>query len=285
VRSVLAIFAIALGGAAMAQTNLSDSSCRDVVRTAFDGIRIPDPNNLTAFSFVLRLDTAENLNGKNTNYVSALKIYDDSTPTSELLKSELTLYKGTNLIQRTVADGKRVWSYDPYQNAYSVNAYNVEQGPNALGYRDNFFTFLKESATGTPSSLITLLGQAGIKRSSWVKDWLGGLNTYDPNDPLNLNQVVPPHQFDTVWQKTPDSTRFVQFNLETFDAGSTWVMNSIQIHQEAKLGASTKVSDSFLTVPKDSAGLPMTEVPTSASFIFLIPARAKVLATARTIKF
>ena len=274
----------------MAQTNLSDSSCRDVIRTAFDGIRIPDPNHLTGFSVVVRLDTTENYAGKTTNYVSALKVYDDLTPTSELLKSELTLYKGTNLIQRTVADGRRVWSYDPYQNAYSVDAYNVEQGANAPGYRDNFFNLLKQSATGTPSILMTLLGQAGIKRASWVKDWLGGLsfagvNTYDPNDPFNLNQVVPPHQFDTVWQKVPNNTRFVQFNLETFDAGSTWVLISVQIHKEEKLGTSTKVSDSYLTVPKDAAGLPLTEIPTSTAFTFLIPARSKVLASSRTIKF
>ena len=269
----------------MAQTStpLSDSACRDALKIGFDSIRIPDPAHLTAFSYVLRLDTTETLNGKTTSYVSALKMYDDQTPSTELLKSELTLYRGTNLIQRTVADGKKVWSYDPYQNAYSVDAYNVEQGPSAAGCRSNFFNFLKQTTAGSPQSLITLLDQASLKRSSWVKDWLGGIafggvNTI-PNDLMAL------HQFDTIWQKVPDNSRFVQFNMETFDGGSTWVLNSIQIHREDKVGNSTKVSDSFLTIPKDAGGLPLTETRTSAAFVFVPPAQSRVMASPRTIKF
>ena len=269
---------------AQTKTAISDSGCRDAVKIAFDGIKLVDPSNLTAHSFVLRLDTTESLNGKNTTYISALKMYDDLNPTSELLKTEITLYQGTNLIQRTVADGKRVWSYDPYQNSYSVDAYNTELGANAPNYRPNYFNFLKATVAGSPQSLVTLMEQSSLKGTAWVKDWLGGISfagvNYIPND------MLAQHQFDTIWQKVPDNSRFVQFNLETFDGGMTWILNSIQIHKEDKVGASVKVSDSYLTIPKDpTTGLPLTETRTSPDFIFVPPTRSKVLASPRTVKF
>ena len=298
VRSVLAIFAVALGGAAMAQTTLSDSMCRDTLRVAFNGLRVPDPKYVTAYSYVLRLDTTETLNGKTTTYAGGLKLYDDGDLTGELIKSELTMYLGTNLIQRTVADGRRVWSYDPYQNAYSVNPYNSDQGPNTAHYRDNFISQFKETAMGSPLHLITLMDQASITGTARVKDWLGGikfdgLNWVKPKDPLNyvggdVNGIAidpPPHQYETIWQKLPNNARFVQFETETFNTGFNWSLNSVQIHLQEKVGASTKVSDTFLTVPIDKNGLPLTETRNSGAFVFIPPARSKVLSSPRTVKF
>ena len=86
-------------------------------------------------------------------------------------------------------------------------------------------------------------------------------------------------------QKVPDGSRFVQFNLETFDAGFSWSLNSVQIHREDKVGSSIKVSDSYLTLPKDAVGLPLVETRSSAAFIFVPPAQSRVLASQRTVKF
>ncbi len=294
-RSVLTVIAIALGGVAVAQTPMNDSSCRDNLQSAFNGLRVIDASHLSAYSYVLRLDTTETLNGNTITYAGGLRLYDDNVSAGELIRSELTLYRGTTLIQRTVADGRRVWSYDPAQNAYSANAYNTDQGANTANYRTNFTNTFKETATGAPLTLITLMDQASITGTARVKDWLGGiqfqgLNWTKPGDPLNLdgagNPIIPPpHQYDTVWQKLPDSSRFVQFETETFDAGVTWNLDSVQIHKQDKLGASTKVSDTYLTVPKDKFGNPMVEARNSTAFVFVPPNQSKVLSSPRTIKF
>ncbi len=283
----------------MAQTTLTDSTCRDTLQTAFNSLRVADPSYVNAYSYVLRLDTTEKLNGRTTTYSGGLKLYDDADLTGELIKSELTLYLGTNLIQRSVADGRRVWSFDPAQNAYSVNAYNTDQGTNTAHYRENFIGTFKETAQGTPLLLVTLMDQASITGTARVKDWLGGikfegLNWVKPKDPLNyvggdVNGVPldpPPHQYDTIWQKLPDNSRYVQFETETFNAGFNWALNSVQIHRQDKVGASIKVSDTFLTVPMDTTtGLPMSEVRNSGAFVFIPPARSKVLSSPRTVKF
>lgn len=283
----------------MAQTTLTDSTCRDTLQTAFNSLRVADPSYVNAYSYVLRLDTTEKLNGRTTTYSGGLKLYDDADLAGELIKSELTLYLGTNLIQRSVADGRRVWSFDPAQNAYSVNAYNTDQGTNTAHYRENFIGTFKETAQGTPLLLVTLMDQASITGTARVKDWLGGikfegLNWVKPKDPLNyvggdVNGVPldpPPHQYDTIWQKLPDNSRYVQFETETFNAGFNWALNSVQIHRQDKVGASIKVSDTFLTVPMDTTtGLPMSEVRNSGAFVFIPPARSKVLSSPRTVKF
>jgi len=266
----------------MGQATLTDNDCRITLTSAFNGFRVIDPNNLTAYSYGLRLDTTEILNNRTTIYSGWLKLYDDSNPTSELLKSELTLYSGTNLVQRTVADGKKVWSYDPYQNAYSVNAYNVESGTNAPRYRGDFVTLFKQTVIGSPLHLMTLMDQASITGTARVKDWIGGI-AFEGQQIIDANN--PGHITNLIWQKLPDNSRFVQFNTETYDAGSTWILNSIQIHREDKVGASVKVSDTYLTVAKDVNNLQLSYTKSSTDFMFVPPTRSKVLATPRTIKF
>lgn len=266
----------------MGQATLTDNECRITLTSAFNSLRVVDQSNLTAYSYGLRLDTTEVLNNRTTTYTGWLKLYDDSNPTSELLKSELTLYMGTNLVQRTVADGKKVWSYDPAQNAYSVNAYNVESGTNSPRYRPDFVNLFKQTVIGSPLNLMTLMDQASITGTARVKDWLGGLpfegqQVIDANDPTHITNLI--------WQKLPDNSRFVQFNTETFDTGTTWTLNSVQIHRQDKVGASVKVSDTYLTPAKDANNIPLSYTKSSADFIFVPPVRSKVLANPRTIKF
>ena len=270
----------------MAQATLTDNDCRIMLTTTFNDLRVVDPMDLNAYSYGLRLDTSETLNNRTTTYVGFLKLYDNSNPTAEVLKSELTLYMGTNLIQRTVADGVRVWSYDPTQNAYSVNAYNVESGTNTPNYRPNFITLFKQTAIGSPLNLITLMDQASITGTARVKDWMGGLpfvgqRYYDPKDTSVPKKVWR----DIVWQTLPDNSRYVQFTSDTADGGYTYSLSSVRIHRQDKVGSSVRLSDTYLTVGKDTNGLALSYLKSSPDFIFVPPARSKVLATPRTVKF
>ena len=148
---------------------------------------------------------------------------------------------------------------------------------------------------GSPLQLITLMDQASITGTARVKDWIGGIKFagqkwVTPNDPLNFDAMgnpidPPPHQHATIWQKLPGNTRFVQFETETFDAGFNWTLISVQIHRQEKVGASTRVSDTYLTVPSGKNGLPLIENRNSGAFVFIPPARSKVLSSPRTIKF
>ncbi|MBS1700688.1 MAG: hypothetical protein JST12_03435 [Armatimonadetes bacterium] len=281
-RSVLTILTIALGGAAMGQTTLTDNDCRVTLTNAFGNLRVIDSSYPSAYSYCLRLDTTQSIGSRTTNYTGWLKLFDDANPTDESIKAELTVYEGATLVQRTVADGVKVWSYDPIGNAYSVNAYNVESGPNVVNYRGGFINLFKETAMGTPQNLMALMDQASITGAARVKDWLGGLSftgqqVIDANDPTHITNLI--------WQKLPDNSRFVQFNTETYDTGLTWTLNSVQIHKEDKIGTSTRVLDTYLTLAKDSNGFPLSYTKTSTDFTFVPPARSKVLASPRTIKF
>lgn len=282
VRSVLAVLAIGFGGIAMAQTSLSAGDCNDTLVKAFGGLKIVDTSNPTAYSYALKLDTTVNLNGKNTTYTGWLKLYDNADPTAEQLKAEVTLYNGSTLMQRTVADGIRVWSYDPSQNAYCVNAYNVESGTNAPHYRSDFISLFKQNIIGTPQYLLTLMDQASITGTTSIKDWLGGIRFEgqqfgDETDASRLYNII--------WQKVPDGSRFVQFNTETRDGGLTWFLTSIQIHRLARMGSSTTITDTYLTVAQDQSGTPLSYNSASPDFVFVPPARSRVWATPRTVKF
>lgn len=266
----------------MAQVTLTDNECRTTINTAFNNIRVVDVNNLTAYSYVLRLDTLENLNGKNTAYAGALKLFDDMNPAAEVLQAEMTVYSGTTLIQRTVADGKKVWSYDPMQNAYSVNAYNVELGNNSPRYRPDFINLFKQTAAGAPLNLMTLMDQASISGTARVKDWLGGISFTGQE---SIDVANPSHLIRQMWQSVPDNSRFVQFNTESYDLGITWTLVNIQVHRVDKVGSSVKTSDTYLTVAKDASNIPLTMVKNSPDFLFVPPARSKVLSTPRTVKF
>lgn len=281
-RVVLPLLAFALSGIAMGQGALTDNDCRMTLTDAFNGFRVYDTVNLTASSYALQLSTTEKFNGRTTNYSGWLKLYDDANPTQEMLKAELTLYRGGNLMQRTVADGKRVWSYDPTENAYSVNAYNVEQGNNSPRYRLDFANMFKQTAAGAPLNLMTLWDQASLTGTARVKDWLGGISfegteEADTNDPTHFTRYV--------WQKLPDNSRFVEFICESHDDRATWRFTSAQIHRAERVGSSTRVSDTFLTIAKDVNSIPLSFTANSTDFAFVPPARSKVLATARTFKF
>jgi hypothetical protein len=282
VRVVLPILAIALSGIAMGQGALTDNDCRITLTDSFNGFRVYDTTNLTASSYALQLSTTEKFNSHTTTYSGWLKLYDDANPAQELVKAELTLYRGGTLMQRTVADGKRVWSYDPASNAYSVNAYNVEQGNNSPRYRLDFANMLKQTAAGAPLNLMTLWDQATLSGTARVKDWLGGI-TFEGTEEADNND--PTHFTRYVWQKLPDNSRFVEFVCESHDTRATWQFISAQIHRADRVGSSTRVSDTFLTIAKDTNGVPLTFTANSTDFAFVPPARSKVLATPRTVKF
>ncbi len=282
VRSVLAALAIGFGGIAMGQTSLSVGDCNTTLVKAFEGLKVIDTSNPTAYSYALKLDTTVNLNGKNSIYSGWLKLYDNAEPTAEVLKAEVTLYEGANLMQRTVGDGKRVWSYDPAQNAYTVNAYNVESGANAPNYRSDFISYLKQGVVGNPQYLVTLMDQASIHGTTNVRDWLGGIRFEGQQ---YGDEADASHLYNIIWQKVPDGSRFVQFNTETRDSGATWYLTSIQIHRLERTGSSTRISDTYLTIAQDQSGAPLSYNSTSPDFVFMPPARSRVLASPRTIKF
>lgn len=281
-RTVFGIAFLAIMGSAMAQTSISDLKCRTDLANAFQNLRVVDLNNPNAYSYGLRLDTSEVVGNRTTTYAGYLKLYDNSDPTAELLKSEMAIYNGNTLIQRTVADGRRVWSYDPIGNAYSVNAYNVESGTNAPKYRDNFVLLLKQTAAGTPQYLMTLMDQASITGTARVKDWLGGLpfaglQTIDQNNPLMITEQI--------WQTVPDNTRYVQFNINSIDGGVTWNLDNIRIHKEDRLGSITKVTDTYLSQLKDQNGVAYSYPPSGTDFTFVPAPHSRVLASPRTVKF
>lgn len=282
VRSVLLIPMIAFVASANAQVTLSEAESRATVADALNSIKVYDTVNPNAYSFVLKMDSTDSLGSFVQNYTGWVRVFHDTTLASEQVKAEMSLYLGATPLSRTVADGKRVWGYDPSANAYSVNTYNVESGANSPTYLADFRNFFNQGITGTPQNFLILLDHIGIGTASRARDWIGGIpfqgqETADAVDPMTF--------YRTLWQSVPGNARYVRYDVVTTDNRATWSLSRIEISKTVPVAAGNRTVNSIITVEKDAMGIPLTLTTMSPEFRFIPPARSKVLATPRTVKF
>lgn len=281
-RSVLLVPALVFVAAANAQTTINDAQCRTTISDVLNALKIVDGTNINAYSFVLRMDTTDTIGTYVQNFSGHVSLFHDTTSTAEQVKAEMTLYNGPNPINRTVADGKRVWSYEPSANAYTVNTYNVESGANSPSYLLDFRNFFNQGVVGTPQNFLILMDQIGIGTASRARDWIGGIPFQGQE---TVDGSVPTHLYRQIWQSVPGNARYVQFNTESLDGGLTWTLVDIKIYRTTPVSSGTRVIDTTITVETDSMGVPLTMNTLSPNFFFTPPSRSKVLATARTVKF
>lgn len=266
-------------------TPLSDFQSRAALTDVFRGLRVPEPNSFSVYSLQLRLQSTETFVGKTTQSTGTLKIYDDQEPTTEMIRSELLMWRSGTLLQRVVADGRRVWAHDNLRNEYSVSSYDSEPGQQRSSkYRRDLLQFLKLPTQGVSTNLVTFAEQIGLAGMANVKDWIGGV-PFQGQDVVDPNDALGNHIFRTIWQTVPGNARFVQFNCESFDKGSTFFLVSMQVHREENVAGKLKTTDTTLFPEKDGNGVPITFGREANDFKYRPPAGSKVVASVRTVKF
>lgn len=267
---------IASVGCAQMPRMMNDLECRSQLTDALNNMHLVDTTNPMAYSYVVRVDTAERIGTNTTNYISVLRLFDNASTTGELAKAELTTYRGVTLMQRVVADGRRVWAYDPTRNEYSVSQYDTERNPRNTDYRKDFVNSLREPVQGIPSTLITLALQAGIGGNVGSRDWLPGFAFQGEESPAG--------DLQTIWQSLPDNSRFARFDLFR-DTNGFWQLDTARIFKRENVGTQVRELDTTISFPLDTFGNRLTQTVNSFEFSFRPPARAKVLSSPRPVKF
>ena len=255
---------------------MTDLECRSQLTDALNNMHLVDPMNPMAYSYVVRVDTSDKIGLNTTNYISALRIYDDASVAGMLTKAELTTYRGATLMQRVVADGRRVWAYDPTRNEYSVSQYDTERNPRNRDYRKDFVNLLREPVQGVPSTLINLALQSGMAGSVGSRDWLPGFAFQGEEAVSGTTQ--------TIWQALPDNSRYARFDLAQ-DSNGLWQLDTARIYKREVVGGQVRELDSTISFPLDTFGQRLTQTVNSIDFSFRPPAQAKVLNSPRPIKF
>jgi hypothetical protein len=269
---------VLIASSAMAQMPrvMTDLECRSQLTDALNNMHLVDPLDPMVYSYVVRVDTAERIGTNTTNYISVLRLFDNATTTGELAKAELTTYRGVNLMQRVVADGRRVWAYDPTRNEYSVSQYDTERNPRNADYRKDFVNSLREPVQGVPSNLINLALQSGLGGNVGSRDWLPGFAFQGEESVAGDTQ--------TIWQALPDNTRFARFDLIR-DTNGLWQLDTARIFKRETVGTQVRELDTIISFPRDAFGNRLTQTANSVEFSFRPPARARVLSSPRPIKF
>lgn len=273
---IVGIAFIVSGAFAQAPRQMTDLECRSQLTDALNNMHLADPMNPMAYSYVVRVDTADRIGSNTTNYISVLRLFDNASVAGLLTKAELTTYRGVSLQQRVVADGRRVWAYDPARNEYSVSQYDTERNPRNPDYRRDFVNMLREPVQGIPSTLINLALQSGMAGSVGSRDWLPGFTFQGEEAPTGDTQAI--------WQAMPDNSRYARFDLVQ-DTNGRWQIDSARIFKRENVGGQVRELDSVITFPLDTFGARLTQTENSVEFGFRPPARAKVLSSPRPIKF
>lgn len=255
---------------------MTDLECRSQLTDALNNMHLPDSSNPMAYSYVARIDTAERIGTNVTNYIGVLRLFDDASASGELAKAELTTYRGVTLMQRIVADGRRVWAYDPTRNEYSVAQYDTERNPRNTDYRKDFINALREPVQGVPSTLITLALQSGLSGNVGSRDWLPGFAFQGEESPAGDTQVV--------WQALPDNSRYARFDLVQ-DTNGFWQLDSARIFKRETIGGQLREVDTTISFPRDTFGNRLTQSLNSVEFSFRPPAASRVLSSPRPVKF
>jgi hypothetical protein len=179
-------------------------------------------------------------------------------------------------MQRVVADGRKVWAYDPTQNEYSVSRYDTERNPRNPDYRKDFIDSLREPIQGIPSNLITLALQSGLAGNVASRDWLPGFAFQGQESVSGDTQ--------TIWQALPDNSRYARFDLVQ-DPNGLWQLDTARIYKRENVGGQVRELDSTISFPLDTFGVRLMQTANSVEFSFRSPAGARVLNSPRPIKF
>lgn len=189
-------------------------------------------------------------------------------------KIEYTEWRDGILVQRTVGNGKALYSYSPQRNDYWVGSYGTHGPTPPARYLPNLMDDFTASLNGSLTYLGRLMRETyavgGFR--AWIpggSEFLVTKDTVPVRDPIYRNRVyagTDSTEFAMFWLGNP-AKRSIVFETE-IGGRSGRTLKSIAFTEVSKVGDKPRIVDWRATLYPDV-------VPAEENFVFVPPAGAK----------